>query len=61
MAGAIPRNSFPELNPFADELTGWFYQLFTVDGTWVLQDLDNDKLRVKASSLEQFFKDNPEI
>ncbi|KAF2169269.1 hypothetical protein M409DRAFT_64988 [Zasmidium cellare ATCC 36951] len=43
------------------EYIGWFYQLFTVDGTWVLKDLDNDKLRVKATSLEQFFKDSPEI
>lgn len=45
----------------ANPLPGWFYQLFTVDGTWLLEDLDNEKLSVIPSSLEQFVKDDPAI
>ncbi|RGP81399.1 nad p-binding [Fusarium longipes] len=38
---------------------GWFYQLFTIDGTWALDELDNDKLDIKATSLEDFLRENP--
>jgi len=39
-----------------------FFQLFTVKGIWNLGKLDNEKYPgVKATSLEQFLKENPEI
>ncbi|KAK4503662.1 hypothetical protein PRZ48_004577 [Zasmidium cellare] len=40
---------------------GWFYQLFTVDGSWVLEDLKNGRLGVQTTSLEKFIEDNDEI
>ncbi|KAF4471090.1 NAD(P)-binding [Fusarium albosuccineum] len=38
---------------------GWFYQLYTVDGTWTLRELDNEKLGVKGTSLGEFLRQNP--
>ncbi|KFZ08416.1 hypothetical protein V502_09377 [Pseudogymnoascus sp. VKM F-4520 (FW-2644)] len=39
-----------------------FFQLFTIKGTWNLGKLDNDRYPgVKATSLEQFLKENPNI
>lgn len=39
-----------------------FFQLFTVKGIWNLGKLDNEKYPgVKATSLERFLKENPEI
>ncbi|VUC32992.1 unnamed protein product [Clonostachys rosea] len=35
---------------------GWFYQLYTVAGTWSLKTLDNDRLNVTATSLEDFIR-----
>ena len=43
------------------EYIGWFYQLFTVDRTWVLKKLDNDKLDTKVTSIEAFLESNPSI
>ena len=43
------------------EYIGWFYQLFTVDRTWVLENLDNDKLDTKVTSIEAFLESNPSI
>lgn len=43
------------------EYIGWFYQLFTVDRTWVLGDLDNDKLDTRTTSAEAFLESNPSI
>ena len=43
------------------EYIGWFYQLFTVDRTWVLGDLDNDKLDTKVTSAEEFLESNASI
>lgn len=40
---------------------GYFVQLFTIDGTWVLRDIDNLKLAVQPTTLEQFFISNPNI
>ncbi|KAI0381212.1 NAD(P)-binding protein [Hypomontagnella monticulosa] len=40
---------------------GWFYQLFTVDGTWSLRSLDNDKLGMRTTTLEEFLQQNPSI
>jgi nucleoside-diphosphate-sugar epimerase len=40
---------------------GWFYQLFTIDRTWALEKLDNDKLDVKVTSLEEFLRENPAL
>ncbi|ENH68112.1 hypothetical protein FOC1_g10003740 [Fusarium oxysporum f. sp. cubense race 1] len=40
---------------------GWFYQLFTTDRLWVLEELDNDKLYVKTSSLEEFLRQYPQL
>lgn len=54
----VPITEAPKI---ADALVGWFYQLYTVDGTWTLKDLDNRKLDVKTTRLDQFIKDNPDI
>lgn len=40
---------------------GWFYQLYTVDGTWKLGALDNWKLNVQTTSLREFLENNPSI
>lgn len=40
---------------------GLFYQLYTIDGTWTLKTLDNDKLGVQTTSLEDFLRDNASI
>ncbi|KAI5855553.1 NAD(P)-binding protein [Durotheca rogersii] len=40
---------------------GWFYQLFTVDGTWTLTRLDNEKLGVPTTTLEQFLREHPTL
>lgn len=37
---------------------GWFYQLYTVDGTWTLKDLQNDLLGVQTTSLEDFLRNS---
>ncbi|KAF7866866.1 hypothetical protein EAF04_005707 [Stromatinia cepivora] len=41
--------------------TGWFYQLYAIDGTWVFPKLDNDELKVKSTSLAEFLETHPEI
>ncbi|KAL7624787.1 hypothetical protein AAE478_006359 [Parahypoxylon ruwenzoriense] len=38
---------------------GWFYQLFTVDGTWILETLDNEKLGLRTTTLEEFLQEHP--
>ncbi|KAI4864450.1 hypothetical protein F4820DRAFT_449022 [Hypoxylon rubiginosum] len=38
---------------------GWFYQLYTVDGTWALKTLDNEKLGLQTTTLVQFLQQNP--
>ncbi|KAH6682302.1 NAD(P)-binding protein [Plectosphaerella plurivora] len=40
---------------------GWFYNLYTVDGTWVLKNLDNEKLGTRRTTLEEFLVENPEV
>lgn len=40
---------------------GWFYQLFTTDRLWVREELDNDKLYVKTSSLEELLRQYPQL
>lgn len=40
---------------------GYFYQLYTVDGTWTLNELDNGKLNVRTTSLGDFLQSNPSI
>lgn len=40
---------------------GWFYQLHAIDGTWTFPKLDNDKLKAKTTSLEEFWANHPEI
>ncbi|TGJ83637.1 hypothetical protein E0Z10_g5123 [Xylaria hypoxylon] len=40
---------------------GYFYVLFSVDGTWTPCPFDNDKLGVKGTPLEEYLKQNPEI
>lgn len=37
---------------------GWFYQLYTVDGTWTLKDLQNDIIGVSTTSIEDFLRDS---
>lgn len=43
------------------EYIGWFYHLHVVDGTYVLGSLDNDKLDVKTTSLEDFLREYPAV
>ncbi|KAL9115780.1 MAG: hypothetical protein Q9227_000148 [Pyrenula ochraceoflavens] len=44
------------------EYIGWFYQLYTLDGTWVLHNIDNGRFpHVKNASLEDFLKENRQI
>lgn len=43
------------------EYIGWFYQLFTVDRTWILESLDNDRLDTQVTSLESFLRTNDAI
>lgn len=43
------------------EYIGWFYQLYTVDRTYVLEDLDNHRLSTKATSIEEFLTSNDSI
>ncbi|KAI1385139.1 uncharacterized protein F4822DRAFT_335332 [Hypoxylon trugodes] len=40
---------------------GWFYQLYTVEGTWSLKTLDNDKLGLRTTTLQEFLQQNPAI
>ncbi|RSL47616.1 hypothetical protein CEP54_013323 [Fusarium duplospermum] len=40
---------------------GLFYQLFQLDGTYALKNLDNHKLNVKTTSMEEFLRQNPQI
>ena len=39
----------------------WFYHLHAIDGTYVLGDLDNDKLDVRTTSLEDFLREYPSV
>ncbi|KAG7410494.1 hypothetical protein Forpe1208_v009758 [Fusarium oxysporum f. sp. rapae] len=38
-----------------------FYQLFQLDGTYSLKNLDNDKFNVKTTSMKEFLRQNPGI
>ncbi|UPK95268.1 hypothetical protein LCI18_006203 [Fusarium solani-melongenae] len=40
---------------------GLFYQLFQLDGTYSLKNIDNHKLNVKTTSMEEFLRQNPQI
>lgn len=40
---------------------GWFYQLYTVDGTWSLGKLDNEKLGVKTTEFDEFLREYPTL
>ena len=40
------------------EYSAYFYQLYTVDGTWEMKKIDNNKLDVEVTRLEDFLKDN---
>ncbi|KAH7084370.1 hypothetical protein FB567DRAFT_80549 [Paraphoma chrysanthemicola] len=42
------------------EYIGWFYNLHTVDGTWLLGELDNDLIGVEAEGLKEWLERNPE-
>lgn len=44
------------------EYIGYFYQLYTINGSVALRNLDNDRFPdVKTTSLEEFLQQNPEI
>ncbi|KAF4415633.1 NAD(P)-binding [Fusarium acutatum] len=55
--------SMRDSKPYNDYYSyiGLFYQLFQLDGTYSLKHLDNDKLKVKTTSMEDFLRQNPEI
>lgn len=39
-----------------------YFQLFTIEGVWNLQQVENEKFpEVKATSMEQFLRQNPEV
>ncbi|KAI0967233.1 NAD(P)-binding protein [Xylaria arbuscula] len=40
---------------------GYFYVLYTVDGTWTPGPFDNERLGVKGVGLEKYLRENPEI
>ncbi|KAJ4141966.1 hypothetical protein NW754_014755 [Fusarium falciforme] len=40
---------------------GWFYQLHTVDGTWSLGELDNERLGVKTTGFDEFLREYPTL
>lgn len=40
---------------------GLFYQLFQLDGTYSLKKLDNHRLNVKTTSMEEFLRQNPQV
>lgn len=40
---------------------GWFYNLWTVDGTWCLGELDNEKIGVQGEELKGFLERYPEV
>lgn len=44
------------------EWMGYCYQLMTLDGTYYMSELDNDKYpAVKATTLQEFFKSEPRV
>ncbi|KAF9352887.1 hypothetical protein BGX26_009325 [Mortierella sp. AD094] len=44
------------------EYIGYFYQLYTINGTLALRNIDNDRFPdVRATSLEEFLQQHPEI
>ncbi|KAG5756733.1 hypothetical protein H9Q70_000619 [Fusarium xylarioides] len=55
--------SMREQKPYNDYygFIGLFYQLFQLDGTYSLKNLDNDRLNVKTTSMEEFLQQNPDI
>ncbi|KAL5613095.1 hypothetical protein FOVSG1_002158 [Fusarium oxysporum f. sp. vasinfectum] len=55
--------SMREQKPYNDYygFIGLFYQLFQLDGTYSLKNLDNEKLKVKTTSMEEFLRQNPDI
>ncbi|EJD37282.1 NAD(P)-binding protein [Auricularia subglabra TFB-10046 SS5] len=40
---------------------GWFYQLYIIEGAWALNNLDNDKLDVKPTTLEEYLRETPGV
>lgn len=40
---------------------GLFYQLFQLDGTYSLKKLDNHRLNIKTTSIEEFLRENPHV
>ncbi|OAL56099.1 NAD(P)-binding protein [Pyrenochaeta sp. DS3sAY3a] len=55
--------SLRKQKPYNDyySFIGLFYQLFQLDGTYSLENLDNHKLNVKTTSMEDFLRQNPGI
>ncbi|KAH6972069.1 hypothetical protein BKA56DRAFT_493971 [Ilyonectria sp. MPI-CAGE-AT-0026] len=49
--------------PYNDyySFVGLFYQLFQLDGTYSLKKLDNHRLNVKTTSMEEFLRQNPQV
>ncbi|KAF2456425.1 hypothetical protein BDY21DRAFT_347105 [Lineolata rhizophorae] len=43
------------------EYIGYFYTLYTADGTWTLGELDNERLGMKGTSLHDFLASQPDI
>lgn len=43
------------------EYIGWFYMLHTVDNTWTLGEVENGKLGVQGTSMEDFLRANVHI
>ena len=43
------------------EYIGWLYYLYIIDGSWKMSPLENEKLGVKGTTLEQYLDQNPQI
>lgn len=55
--------SMRDQKPYHDyySFIGLFYQLFQLDGTYSLKNLDNHKLNVETTSMEDFLRQNPGV
>lgn len=60
--GEIARDARAKSSPkYLWEYIGYFYYFHIATGRWLMKDLDNDKLKVKATPLAQFLQESPDI
>jgi nucleoside-diphosphate-sugar epimerase len=56
-------HSLKDQEPYNDyySFIGLFYQLFQLDGTYSLKNVENYKLNVNTTSMEDFLRQNPDV